>query len=436
VSTRKALTFVYVGYAFRYLYLLVLVPFYGRVLGAAEYGRVLAAMSLYQFVWMIAEYGFPSVGLRDIALDGSPRRAAQIYGRHTAGRCVMAMGAVLVGAIGTLASPLLRERPIFGVLATLSGVAAAFNMGWYFQGLQRFRTSVIMEIVGFSLNIVLVLALVRRREDGWIVLASLFVSSAIATTTAHVTALRTMDVPKLGWDRCFALVRESTALFAARSLAQITASSSTLLVSVFAVAKEVGWYGAADRLATAGMSLMLPANQVLIGTVAALFGSKESERAAFALVRRGLMVLTGLGGLMLAGVLLLGNIAVPVILGPEFGPSVRMLRILAFLFPLAAFVQVVEGYVLVPLRYDRIVPAVSLAGALVTIIATVVLGHLWGGDGVACARVLGYLSMSVVLVYVMGREGLIDHVFGGRWGRPPHRRDARAAGGSLKDASS
>jgi PST family polysaccharide transporter len=415
-STKKALAFVYVGYAFRYLYLLVLVPFYGRVLGAAEYGRVLAAMSLFQFVWMLSEYGFPSVGMRDIALDQTPRGSAEVYAKHTSARLMMTMVGLAVGAIGTVASPLLRERPIFGVLATLTGVMSAFNLGWYFQGTLRFRTSVLVEIFGFAVNLVCVLSLVRGKSDGWIVLASLFGSSVMATAVAHFIALRSMDRTNLRWGGSVQLVRESTALFAARGLALVTSSSSTFLIALFADAKQVGWYGAAERLATAGLSLMQPANQVLIGTIAGLMGSTATERAAFRLIRRGLVVLTSLGGAMLVGTMALAGIAVPMILGPEFGPSVRMLRILAVMFPFAAFSQVVTGYVLVPLRFDRFVTASSLVGALVTVALTVGLGRAFEGEGVAWARVVGAVSMCVLLVYVVWRERLAPAIVGPRNG--------------------
>ena len=87
-STRRALAFVYVGYAFRYLYLAILVPFYARVLGASEYGRLLTAMGLFQIVWMVTEYGFPSAGVREVAKAGAQGGEGALYSRHAAGRFV------------------------------------------------------------------------------------------------------------------------------------------------------------------------------------------------------------------------------------------------------------------------------------------------------------------------------------------------------------
>jgi PST family polysaccharide transporter len=202
----------------------------------------------------------------------------------------------------------------------------------------------------------------------------------------------------------------------------LTSNSSTFLVSLFAAANQVGWYGAAERLASSGLSLMLPANVVMVGTVASLLAVKETEARAFALIRRALIVLMVLGVLMFLGTLALAGVAVPLILGPDFGPSVRMLRILGVLFPFAAFVQVVTNYVLVPLRRDRFVSVVSLVGAVSTVTLAVVLGRWFAGEGVAWARSLAYVPMCLVLVHVLRREGLI--------GAPPARDSfARGIGG-------
>jgi PST family polysaccharide transporter len=414
VPIRRSLYFVYAAYAFRYLYLLVLVPFYGRVLGAAEYGRVLAAMSLYQMVWVLAEYGFPSVGMRDVAMARTPQGVAEVYSRHTSGRLLTSALGLAAGVIGTFASPLLRERPVFGILATLAGMMTAHNLGWLFQGTLRFRTSVLVEVFGFTLNLALVLLLVRGKEDGWLVLASLLVATVVATAVGHVIALRWVDRSGLRWSGGLALLRESTALFAARGLALLMASSSTFLVSLLADANQVGWYGAAERLTTAGLGLMQPANQVMIGTVATLLAVRETEAQALALMRRGLIVLTVLGVLLFLGTLALAGVAVPLILGPDFGPSVAMLRILGVLFPLAAFAQAVTGYVLVPLRRDRLVSVVSLVGAVTTVTLTVALGRGFGSEGVAWARSLGHVPMCLALLYALRREGLIGGPSGAR----------------------
>lgn len=410
-STRRSLGFVYVGYAFRYLHLLILVPFYGRVLGAAEYGHVLAAMSLYQVVWMLSEFGFPPVGARDAASTTDVDRLSKIYGQHVAGRAMTVLLGAAVGIIGTMASPMLSQRPIFGVLATLNGIVAAFNLGWFFQGTLRFKTSVMVEVLGFALNVPLVLLFVRGPNDGARVLLALLLSSVVCTLVAHVIALKMVNLRAVRCSGGFGLVRESTALFAHGSLVALMANSSTYLISLFSTPTEVGYYGAAERLVSAGLSLLTPANQVLVGTVARQISSRDSEDRAYALIRAGFISLAILGVGMLVGTLALADFIVPIILGSAFVGSVPVLRLLALMFPFAVIDQVITGYVLIPLRLDRVVIKVSFQTTLATLLLMFVLGHSFGGLGVAAARVGGAMLMALSLLYALQSRHLLKRIF-------------------------
>lgn len=411
-STRRALAFVYVGYAFRYLFLLVLVPFYARVLGVAEYGRLLTAMGLSQIVWMVTEYGFPAAGVRDVASLSDDRARAELFGRHTAGRLVMLGPALLVGAAGTLLSPLLRERPEFGALATLLGAIAAFNTGWYFQGKLAFRTSVLLEVLGFSLSLPLILWLVRGPEHASRVLAVLAASGAVCTLLGHVLALLRLPLAEVHLRGGFGLARTATALFVHRGLGMVVASSTTYLVSLFATPTEVGWYGAAERIAGVGLSLLQPANQVLVGTVSRRLAAPEDPDAGYLLMRQSLFALTGFGVFILLGCLVTSGFAVPLVLGPAFAPSVSLLCVLSLMFPFSALTQVLIGQVLIPLRFDGTVSRVGVVGAAATLLLVVALGSAYGGAGVAWARALGAALTALFLLQVLREKQLFVRLLG------------------------
>ena len=409
-STKRALTFVYFGYAFRYLHILILVPFYGRVLGAAEYGRILAATSLLQIIWMLTEYSLPTVGARDIAKARQPREIAVLYSSHLLGRLALTPFVLLIGAGAVALSPLLRERPLYGVLAIATGVVMAYNLGWFFQGTLRFRTSVLLEVLGFAVSLPLILWLVRGPEDGWLVLASLLVSGVVATAVAHVLALCSLDRSALRWRGGIQVLRDAAILFVHKGLSVVMTNSSTYLISLFATATQVGWYGAAERIVNAAMGLLLPAHQVLMRTAAFRISARESEHLGYALVRKSVAALTGFSLCMMAGALLLGGYAVPLLLGPEFGPSVPILHVLSVLFPFAALSQVVVGYVFIPLCLDALVAKVSSMCAVVTLFAIVVLGHVYGAMGVAWARTLGAVLLAVVLIEALRRQQLLRKI--------------------------
>lgn len=409
-STKRALIYVYLGYAFRYIYLLVLIPFYARVLGASEYGRLLAALSLFQIVWLLVEYGFPIIGARDTATANNRDTISAIYGRHMVGRLALALPGVLVGIGGTLWSPLLREAPWFGLLATLNGLVAAFNLGWHFQGVLRFRTSVMLEMLGFAINLPLIIYFVHGPQDAWLILVCLLGSSVVCTVVAHAVALRSLNGRSIKFSGGLSLVRESTALFAHRGLTMLMSSSSPLLMSLFANAQQVGWYGAAERLINVGLSLMQPANQVLVGTVSSRIANKSDEQSAYGLMRSGLFIMTGLGLFFAFSTWVLANPLVSIALGAAFKPTVPLLLVLSLMFPFVAYTQVACSYVLIPLRMDGWVSGASFFGAATTMLLILVLGTQFGAIGVAWARTIGQAVLALLLGYVLLKKGLLKKI--------------------------
>lgn len=411
VSTRSALVFVYAGYMLRYAYLLVLIPFYGRVLGVEEYGRLLAAMSLMQMVWLLVEFGFPIAGARDTAATRDRGRVAEILGQQLAGRFTLVAPAILIGVAGTLLSPVLAANPWFGIVATISGVLAAFNLGWHFQGRHRFRTSMSLELLGFSINLPLILLLVKGPGDGVLVMQILLFSGAVSTVVGYTLALRGLDVSRIRLRRPFELIRGSVALFATNGLTAMMASSSTFVLSLFAPAAVVGWYGAAERLITVGLGLLQPAKQVLISTLSRALAHPDTEGASWQLMRRSVVGISALGVTMMLGTLAVAHFVVPFIFGPGFEPTVHLLMLMALLLPLAAFCEAAVGYVLIPLREDMRVSLTSLVGASATVLMLFALVPQFSAMGAVTARILGYVAMATVLLAILLRRKLIHRMW-------------------------
>jgi O-antigen/teichoic acid export membrane protein len=150
---------------------------------------------------------------------------------------------------------------------------------------------------------------------------------------------------------------------------------------------------------------------VLVGTVAKRIAAKESEASAYRLMRNSYFVMTGFGVLLMVGAFVLAKPLVPVILGPSFGPTVEMLYLLALMFPFAAFGQVTSGYVLVPLRKDKLMSGLSLFGALVTVSLMLLLAQTYFGQGIAAARSVGSVVTCVALVWVLHQQQLLKRIW-------------------------
>jgi O-antigen/teichoic acid export membrane protein len=419
----RILAFVYGGYIMRYIYLIVVIPFYGRVLGVTEYGRVLAAMSVMNVIWMLVSYGFTFVGIRDVSKRQSRGEHNAIFSLHLSARLLTALLGGLVGVSATFFSPVLSERPAIGFLATALGIVSGLNLGWLFQGRHRFRTPIVLEVVGFALSLVLIFSLVHSPADSAWVVGSLLLAGVFSTGIAYGLTVADIGLPRISGRGINQLVRSSTMLFCYSTGSVVLTASSTYLLTLLSTPSQVGYYGAAERFATIGLSLMGPAGQVFIPTISRQLAMGDHDGAR-ATTCRGAALLLSYGLFALCGALLLSPFLLPMILGAAFTPGAHVLQRLAWIFPFAAFNQFVGFYVFVPRQKDRLLATAGLMSALANLAGALYLAPRYGAMGMALARVMGEATLSLSLMCLAFRAGLLTVVF---------RRPVRVlAGGSLQ----
>lgn len=407
----NVIAFVYGGYLMRYVYLVIVVPFYGRVLGVTEYGRVLASMSLMNVIWMLVGYGFTFVGMREVSKAQSVAECNAIYSLQVSARLLLGLLGAVIGIVATMCSPVLSERPVIGLLATLLGIVSALNLGWLFQGRQHFRTPVMIEVFGFALSLVLVLNLVKGPDDAVWVLASLLVAGIVSSIISYGLTIYQLGWPRLKLTGVVPLVGGSTPLFCYSSGSIVLTAASTYLLTLLSTPVQVGYFGAAERFAVVGLSLMGPAAQVFIPTISRQLAQGDND-GAHATTRRGATLLLSYGFLLLGGALTLSPFVLPWILGPAFEPSARVLQVFAWMFPFAAFNGFVALYVFVPRKQDRLLAIAAVASGLTNLAVALFLAPRYGALGMASARVIGQATLAALLMGVMVRLELISLVPG------------------------
>ncbi|HEY2024649.1 oligosaccharide flippase family protein [Paraburkholderia sp.] len=405
-ASANVIAFVYGGYLMRYVYLIIVVPFYGRVLGVAEYGRVLASMSLMNVIWMLVSYGFTYVGMREVSKAHTAQECNQIYSLQVSARLLLAVAGGVIGIVATFSSPVLSERPLIGLLATVLGIVSALNLGWLFQGRQHFRTPIMIEVFGFAVSLVLVLTFVKGPGDAVWVLASLLIAGVASSIISYGLTTWQLGLPRLSLSGIAPLVRNSTMLFCYSSGSVVLTASSTYLLTLLSTPAQVGYFGAAERFATIGLSLMGPASQVFIPTITRQLAHGDKE-GAHVTTRHGATLLLGYGMLVFCGALTLSPFVLPLILGPAFEPSSHVLQVFAWMFPFAAFNEFVAFYVFVPRKKDRLLAIAGVASGLVNLCSALALAPHFGAMGMASARVIGEGTLAVILLSVMIRLELI-----------------------------
>lgn len=256
-SMKRDTLYVYGGYILRYLSLLVLIPFYSRVLGPVGYGEILAAMALMNIVWLCVNYGLSTKGVRELASTSEAGWDA-IFSRQLTARFMLTLVGLIIGIGGTLTSPVLAKNPWLGMTAALLGIANAFNLGWFFQGIRQFRISIAIEGVSYVLSVTLVVATVSISHTLLVAMASLLCSSLICTYLAYWQAAKYCSVIRVPISDGFKEMTGAGLLFLQSVGSVLMTSGATYFLGLVSTTEQVGYFGAAERFATVGIGFLNP----------------------------------------------------------------------------------------------------------------------------------------------------------------------------------
>lgn len=188
------------------------------------------------------------------------------------------------------------------------------------------------------------------------------------------------------------------------------------MLTVIASDKEVGWYGAAANLATAGLMFLPVVNAVVIPMGARIASESKGEMSS---VMRAAVRLVIVGGALPTLLLILhAQDVVTFLFGDAFAPAARGVQVLAGLLPLT-YIAVVTSLHLIQLGRIWTVTQISLVGLALNPLGNFVLIPYglarWGegGAGVAAAITTVATEGFAVLLTLraLGREGVDRQLF-------------------------
>ncbi len=407
-KSRTDVLFVYAAYSLRYVYLLLLIPFYARVLGVEGYGVVLAALSLMQMAWVFTNWGFGTVGNREMA-TAKDVDYPRIFGKHISARLVLSMVAFILGLIAIYYSKILYTHFWAGLFGLLLGILSSYNLAWYFSGSERPRQSVKLEVLGFAISLVLILGFVRKPDDSMLAIGALLISGIISSLAGFWLIKNEVIGYEINLKHGLQFVASTKSMFVLSSAPLLLSASSTYLFSILANQHDVGLFGAAERLVTAGLGLVSPLGAVFVPKVTKLY--KQDVFQAYQLVKKIFLVLVLIAVAGSCVSYFFADVVILMIFGKAFLGSVPILKCFAFVFPIAVVTTLLASYVLVPQHHERWLAKVVIVSSIFNVVLAFPLVSLFGGTGMAFALVLTRLVVMLILIFYCYKLGVLRAAF-------------------------
>ncbi|HEY9229318.1 MAG TPA: oligosaccharide flippase family protein, partial [Gemmatimonadaceae bacterium] len=331
---------------------LLTVPYLARVLGPSGWGPVLAAQALGNWLVLVLEFGFDLSGTRAVARARTmPHTMSDVVHGTQSAKTLLAPAAVLAGLIAFVAIPTLRNDPLLVWCTVAFAVVRGFSPLWFFQGIERVQGAVAVDAAARAAAALAVFVFVRTSGDGWRVLALQAVFSTVSLVVLTMWLSRHVPLRAPRIDAAVRTLREASSIFACRASSGLYIQANALILSMFASAATVAFFGGAERIIRAAINLLQPLTQAFLPRLSYLQASDPA--AARRTIRHALVGLGLLGGAMGLVAFVGAPLLVHVLLGPEYASAASVLRMLGLLPPLVAVNTVLGVYWALPFGHDR-----------------------------------------------------------------------------------
>lgn len=317
-----------------YVFPLVFAVVCAHKLGPANYGVVSFYTALTSFLCMLIEFGFDSIGVREVHAIGRREDPEQVLWSVTLAKLVSCAVTAMVAIPVLLASRQPGETPMaWAMLAYL--VAFALDANWYLRSLELTRS--VMLVAGVS------------RLAGLVVLVTVVTEHAAMARAMWVYAFVVWANAAAGWLVMYKLHRVRHPRFDLPHLRSLFASGGAIVLGnlsgasltsggiavlgVFADPLLTGAANMALRIRTAGQATLLPISQLGFVRLSAMVG--RNRTGAVALGRRLFYAQMTVSAVVALGIIIEADRIAALAYGlPEAPPGAGMLvRILAVGIP-------------------------------------------------------------------------------------------------------
>lgn len=383
----------------QYILPLITVPYLVRVLGPTGYGTVAFGQSLARYFLVLTEYGFAYSATRSISvnredLETVSRIASNVW---AAKALICTLGFVILLMASTYIPKLYTERLLLIILyGTVIG-NVLFPI-WLFQGMEKMVFISAINLVMQLLVMVGIFALVHQPEDYLLyagIMSAGFIGAGVAGLGIALFTLRLRPVFPSRRGVLEALV-DGWMVFLSRSSVSLYTVGNAFILGLLTNNTVVGYYSAAEKVVTAGSAgIFAPITSAAFPRFSKF--ALESKEEALKWAGRMSVLLSSLG-LILSAVMVVGAPAiVGTLLGSEYDQSIPVMRILAMLCLPLSISYVLGFQIMLPFGKDKAFAAIPLAAGLVNITLAFVLVPVWGPNGMAVAYLLSEALVAVTI---------------------------------------
>lgn len=378
---------------------LITAPYVFRVLGSDGVGIYGYTNSIVTYFTLFAALGTASYGEREIAMHrDNPEESARLFWEIEL-LSITTTGVALLAWIGWVF--LSSNYSSYYAVLSLSVIAVAFDISWYFAGYEKFKYIVIRNTLVKLAGIVLLFLFVRHKSDTLLyigIMAATGLIGNISMWTYLPKVLTSVDIRSLHpFQKHF---KQTLAYFIPTIATSVyTVLDKTMIGAITKAASENGYYEAATKVIRMVESLIFSLNTVMSARQSYLFSEGRLDEVREK-IHKSFDFLIALAIPFMFGIIGIAANFVPWFFGKGYEPVILIMSAMAPLPLVICISNVLGSQYLTPSGQRARSTKGIVAGAITNLILNAIMIPKYGAVGATLASVVAEAVISIIYVHM------------------------------------
>lgn len=387
---------------------LITAPYISRVLGPNGVGEYSFTYSVVSIFVIVAKLGIDNYGNRKIAVckgDANLLRQefANIYSIHIAVSIITIIGYFIY--VYFFAN---SYKEIFYIQIIVL-VAQVFDINWLFFGLEEFKLTATRNMIIRIICTVLVFLLIKERQDVWKYTILLAVASLLSEIIMHYYRIKRFrwvkpQVHAMGSDLKGMLI-----LFIPTIAVSVYKIMDKAMLGYMSETSEVGLYENTEKLIILVLALITALGTVMMPRISNMAAKGETTEIRVIFEKSIKITSIGIAAVMF-GLVGISSTFPIVFWGNEFSKCTYILIGLCISLPFTVIANVIRTQYLIPFHHDKIFVISICVGAVLNVIANILLIPLYASIGAVIGTIIAEASVFIVQFCFSNKEIHLIHL--------------------------
>ncbi len=387
---------------------LITTPYLARILGPIGVGINSYTNSIIQYFILFGSIGVNLYGNRQVAfIRDDKKKLTQTFYEIFFMRIVTIIIAYLAFMIFLL---FVDRNQKYYWAQSLSIIAAAFDISWFFMGVENFAVTVLRNLVVKIITLICIFSLVKSYADLNTYILILSVSLLLGNLTLFPSLKRYIGSPRwqsLNLRRHFF---PSVMLFVPQVATQVyLVLNKTMLGSMISF-RAAGYFDQSDKMIKMVLAAVTATGTVMLPHVANAFANGQHEKTK-QLLYKSFSFVTALSVPMTFGLMAVAPTFVPLFFTSKFNSVIPVIIIESVVILLIAWSNAIGTQYLLPTNQTKKYTTSVIIGAIVNLIVNIPLILLWGAVGASVATVISEATVTIYQLVVIRKQVNYHNLF-------------------------